>query len=138
MLIWDWLRMSWGRYAYPIKVYKKWKRTKDKRVAERKSLERFWIDVICQAGENAVHAGQYSREQINQWYDLFGKGVQLTGLLPKHRTVKRKDLKDLKKAIIKRIGPEARAEFKSKKTKLSAKVIRARFRRAFRNTEHAA
>lgn len=131
------IREMWGKYAYPVRLYRRWKRYNEKKTAERKALDRFWTDIICQAGESAVHAGQFSREQINQSYSLFGSKAGLTGLLPKQLALSRKDMRDLKSAILKRIGPEARQEFKEKKAvkskRLSAKSIRSQFRRAFRN-----
>lgn len=130
-------REIWGKYAYPLKVYRRWRREREKRIAERKALVRFWTDVLCQAGENAVHSGQFSREQINTWYSVFGKNADLIGLLPKHLTLTRKDMRDLKGAILKRIGPEARQAFKDKKSgktkRWSAKIMRAQFKRAWRN-----
>lgn len=137
VLTYAWLRMAWGRYAIPIKLYRKWRRNVEKRQAERKALIRFWTDVLCQAGENAVHAGQFSRHEINTWYITFGKNVDLTDLLPKKLEMTRRDFKSLRSAIMKRIGPEARQEYKEKKdgkTKsASAKAIRYQFKRAFRN-----
>lgn len=129
------VRELWGKYAYPVRVFRKWKRTREKHASERAALVRFWTDVLCQAGENAVHSGQFSREQINTWYSVFGKNASLIGLLPKHLELTRKDIRDLKSAILKRIGPEARQAFKEKKAtkRWSAKIIRAQFRRAFRN-----
>src|ERR1700704_4432466 len=67
-----WAREAWGKYAYPLRLYRKWKRGREKRVAELKALNRFWTDIICQAGESAVHAGQFSREQITESYHSFG------------------------------------------------------------------
>lgn len=137
MQFYSWLREMWGKYAYPVKYWRKRKRIRDKHIAERNAMIRFWTDILCQAGENAVHAGQFSREQINTWYSVFGQNAELTGLLPKHLALTRKDQRDLKSAILKRIGPEARQEFKekqeTKRKHVSAKIIRAQFRRAFRN-----
>jgi hypothetical protein len=131
-----WLRQVWGKYMYPIRWLKKWKRHRDKIRSERKAEVRFWTDILCQAGENAVHAGQFSREQIDGWYQTFGKNASLTGLLPKHISFTRKDQRDLKDAILKRIGPEARQAYKEKVSKpktLTAKMLRYQFKRAFRN-----
>lgn len=131
------IREMWGKYAYPLRLYRKWVRCREKKSAEAKALSRFWTDIICQAGESAVHSGQFSREQINHSYLLFGTKASLPGLLPKQLALSRKDMRDLKSAILKRIGPEARQEFKEKKAvkskRLSAKIIRSQFRRAFRN-----
>jgi hypothetical protein len=131
---WNWLRRRLGRFAYPVKLIKGWKRARDKRMGTRKALERFWTDVICNAGENAIHAGQFTRSEINQWYLLFGKHMNLTDLLPKQFEVTIKDQRALKGAILKRIGPETREAFKSKQKekKTTAKAIRSQFRRAFR------
>lgn len=133
-----WLRETWGKYAYPIRFIRKWKRSHEKRVAERKALDRFWMDIIVQAGESAVHAGEFSREQVNQSYVMFGTKAGLSAILPKHLESTRRDIRGLKDSILKRIGPEARQAFKEKKEgkddkRSTAKMIRARFRRAFRN-----
>lgn len=132
---WNWLRRHCGRFAYPIKLIKGWKRARDKQMGTKKALERFWCDIICNGGENAVHSGQFTRDQINQWYLLFGKKMNLTDLLPKQFVVTRQDQRDLKGAILKRIGPEARETFKTrqKSRKTTAKAVRSQFRRAFRN-----
>lgn len=134
-LCYTWVRETWGK-QYPVKLLRKWKRNRDRRIAEHKALIRFWTDIICNAGENAVHSGQFPREAINTWYSVFGKNADLIGLLPKHLALSRKDQRDLKSAILKRIGPEARQEYKEKragKKRLTAKIIRYQFKRAFRN-----
>lgn len=131
---WNWLRKRFGRFAYPIKLLKGWKRARAKRMGTKKALERFWTDIICNGGENAVHSGQFTRAEINQWYLLFGKRLNLTDLLPKQFIVSKTDQKSLKGAILNRIGPEARAAYQSKKKerKATAKAIRSQFRRAFK------
>lgn len=136
-VLYPWIREMWGKYNYPLRVFRRWKRSRDKIAAERKAMICFWTDVLCQAGENAVHAGQFSRDQINTWYSVFGKNADLIGLLPKHITLTRKDQKGLKDAIMRRIGPEARQAFKEKKAgkakTLTAKALRYQFRRTWRN-----
>lgn len=134
-LSWDWTREHFGKYALPVKWFKNWKRARAKAMGQRKALERFWVDVICNAGENAVHSGQFSRDQINQWYILFGKRLNLTELLPKQFLLTKQDQRDLKGAIMKRIGPEARQAFKQrqKAKRTTTKAIRNQFRRSFKN-----
>lgn len=131
------MREMLGKYALPLRWYRRWKRLRDNRIKEQQALVRFWTDILCQAGENAVHAGQFTREQIDNWYSVFGKNAGLIQLLPKQLALSRKDIRNLKSAIEKRIGPEARLAFQEKKNgkhrKMSAKIIRSQFRRAFRN-----
>lgn len=133
--LYAWVRGVWGRYAIPLKLYRKWRRHRERQQAERKALVRFWTDVLCQAGENAVHSGQFSRDQVNTWYSTFGNSAGLMDLLPKKLALTRKDQRDLKSAIVKRIGPEARQVYKAKKNgkSLTAKSIRYQFKRAFRD-----
>jgi hypothetical protein len=134
--VYPWIREMWGKYFIPLRLLRRWKRHRDKEKAERKAEIRFWTDVLCQAGENAVHAGEFSRKQVDDWYEIFGKETGLCGLLPKKLALTRRDQRDLKAAISKRIGPEARQALKEKKLgskSNSAKRIRYQFIRAFRN-----
>lgn len=134
--VYAWLREKWGKYAYPLRWLRRWKRLRDYQIRERQALIRFWADVLCQAGENAVHAGQFTREQVDTWYSVFGKNADLTSLLPKNLALTRRDQRNLKSAILKRIGPGARLAFKekqeNKERRVSSKIIRSQFRRAFR------
>jgi hypothetical protein len=136
VLLYAWLREMWGKHFIPLKMYRRWKRQRDKLKAERKAEIQFWTDVLCQAGENAVHAGEFSRKQVDNWYLVFGNAAGLVGLLPKKLALTRRDQRDLKAAIAKRIGPEARQALKEKKAdktkRLSAKHIRYTFLRTFR------
>lgn len=132
-----WAREIWGKYNYPLRMYRKHKRCKERRENERQAIIRFWTDIICNAGENAVHSGQFPRSTIDTWYTVFGDHAGLVGLLPKHLGMTRKDQRDLKNAILKRIGPNARLEFKAKKAvkrkSMAVRLIKAKIIQQFRN-----
>lgn len=134
---WNWVRSVFGRYAYPVKSIRKWLKTRKAKMGTKKALERYFVDIICTAGEDAVHAGHFTRSEINQMYLAFGKRMGLTELMPKQFEMTKRDIRELKGAILNRVGPEAKARFKDKQrnsSKPSMRAIRSRFRRAMRNT----